>query len=94
MRLVLMYKKNISFLFKEKVLESIPSKLPGKEVSHNWTAYFLSRVVLSLLSQIFFKKNEIDLKKKCIVCKEKMRLIFELQKVSLSALTRVCPNET
>jgi len=58
MRLVCI-KKNLSLLF-----ERIPSKLPGKKGESRLdclsTKSFLARVVLSPLSQIFFKKNEID----------------------------------
>jgi len=57
-------KKNLSFL-KRKVLESIQVN-------------FQERKVLRPLSQIFFKKYEIDFENKgCIVYKgNKMRLIF------------------
>ena len=58
-------KKNLSlpYFVKERV-ESLPSKLPGKRGESHLdclsTKSFLNRVVLSPLSKIFFKKNEID----------------------------------
>jgi len=81
-RLILMNrnkeKKNSLFFQGKKFIKPTPKK--EREVSHNWTELstnsFLARVVLRPLSQIFFKKYEIDLKKKCIVCKKKMRLIL------------------
>ena len=60
------YIKNLSFFLKKSV-ESIPSKLPGKRGESQLdclsTKSFLARVVLSPLSPIFLKKNEIDFKK-------------------------------
>jgi len=37
MRLVLMYKKNLSPLFKEKVLKVYQVNSQEREMSHNWT---------------------------------------------------------
>jgi len=72
MRLILMYKKNLSS-FQRRSVENIPSKLLEKRGESQLdclnTKSFLTRVVLSPLSQIFFKKNMrlIVFFKKCIV---------------------------
>jgi len=65
-----MYKKNLSLLFKGKKL---PEKRGESQLDCLSTKSFLARVVLGTLSPIFFKKNEIDFKKKniYIVCKKK-----------------------
>jgi len=59
-----MYKKKSLSSLERKSVESIPSKLQEKRSESHLdcvsTKSFLARVVLSPLSQIFFKKNEID----------------------------------
>ena len=63
MRLVCIKKKSLSSLSRKSV-ERTPRKLPGKRgescLDCLSTKSFLAIVVLSPLSQIFFKKNEID----------------------------------
>jgi len=60
-------KKNLSLLFKGKMWKVYQVNSYERDVSHNWTTLttksFLARVVLNPPSQIFFKKNWIDLKK-------------------------------
>jgi len=59
-----MYKKNLSLLFKGKKL---PEKRGESQLDCLSTKSFLARVVLGTLSPIFFKKNEIDFKKKIYI---------------------------